>query len=170
MAAFLACVTRLGARLEYADVAWNIIASRFQFGIRHSRTPSSRRNLTGSPTPISLLMVFLTVFLDVVHKDATTSIKKSLPPKEQEKARKAYLNELVLLLCFKCLPLMFSFILLFYLLLPAAAKIIKESSFEIWQFDLGLTLFVFIEAAILVFAILSTSLTIKVLRRYRNTS
>lgn len=119
-------------------------------------------------SPISLLMVFLTVFLDVVHKDVTTSLKKPTPPKEQRKARKAYLSELLSLLTFKCLPISLSFILLFYLLLPTTAKIIQESSLEIWQFDLGLTLFVFIEVAIFTFAILSTSLAVKIILKISN--
>ena len=112
---------------------------------------------------ISLLMVFLTVFQNINYNGVVKILEKSVPSTAQKAARKKFKNEIKRNLIFRSFPITFSFITLFYLMLPNSVHIMKNSRISLWYFDINWTLFLFIEIAVLSFIIFSFYLIIKLI-------
>ena len=119
---------------------------------------------------ISLLMVFLTVFQNINYNGVVKILEKSVPSTAQKAARKKFKNEIkrmagraMFTTTFRSFPITFSFITLFYLMLPNSVHIMKNSRISLWYFDINWTLFLFIEIAVLSFIIFSFYLIIKLI-------
>lgn len=106
-------------------------------------------------------MVFLTVFLNMNYSEVNKLLNSTTPSMARECERKRFKNSLRSNLYFKSIAISLAFIFLFYLLLPKTIDIISYSKIDFWNFDINLTLFVFIESAISVFIVISVSTNIK---------
>ena len=71
----------------------------------------------------------------------------------------------VLLGC--ALPLTCAFTALFYVNLPAAARIMRGSRLDLWDFDVDRTLYVLVVVALLVFALFNLGLALKLIGKWR---
>ncbi|MCU0117052.1 hypothetical protein N8H74_02220 [Pseudomonas sp. B2M1-30] len=69
---------------------------------------------------------------------------------------------------FSCaLPLAIAFVALFYVNLPPLVKIMRSSTLDLWDFDVGNTLFVMVAYALLVFAALNIWICVRLLTKWR---
>ncbi|MDX9671785.1 MULTISPECIES: hypothetical protein [unclassified Pseudomonas] len=68
----------------------------------------------------------------------------------------------------RALPLTCAFTALFYVNLPSALGIIRSSTLDLWNFDVDRTLYVMVVLALLAFALINASLTLKLIRKWRN--
>ncbi|MGU9853520.1 hypothetical protein ACU680_22330 [Pseudomonas koreensis] len=67
----------------------------------------------------------------------------------------------------RALPLTCAFTVLFYVNLPAAVRIIRSSTLDLWDFDVDRTLYVMVVLALLAFALINVELTLKLLKKWR---
>jgi hypothetical protein len=113
---------------------------------------------------ISILIVFITVFADILGR----SIDEIIVLKKPSQGESDYCNNLKKKYA-KYVPLTFIFfaanVVIFYLLLPTSVYILSESKISIWKFDLGATLFIVIELGILILVIFAISMLVKILKR-----
>ncbi|WP_226500783.1 hypothetical protein [Pseudomonas sp. MWU16-30322] len=79
--------------------------------------------------------------------------------RSREKVRKAFYS--------RALPLTCAFTVLFYVNLPAAVRIIRSSTLDLWDFDVDRTLYVMVVLALLAFALINVELTLKLLKKWR---
>lgn len=113
---------------------------------------------------LSLLIVFQTVFYDILSKDVTVFIKKEIYGKQTPVSRGIYRRELIRIVI-KVTFLFLSYLVLSYLLIPESISILKNSSFSLWNFDIKNTLFVFIEIYLFVFTALSFELMFEMYKK-----
>ncbi|POA49628.1 hypothetical protein C1893_03900 [Pseudomonas sp. MPR-ANC1] len=66
------------------------------------------------------------------------------------------------------LPLTCAFAALFYVNLPAAVRIIRSSTLDLWDFDVDRTLYVMVVLALLAFALINARLTLRLLKKWSN--
>ncbi len=116
---------------------------------------------------LSLLIVFQTVFYDILSKDVNTFVEKEIYGKQTPTSRGIYRRELIRI-TIKTSFLFFSYLILFYLLIPESISILKTSSFSLWDFDIRNTLFVFIEIYLFVFTALSFELMFELEKRIKD--
>ncbi|MNG23910.1 hypothetical protein D3C84_1085700 [compost metagenome] len=65
------------------------------------------------------------------------------------------------------MPLTCAFAALFYVSLPAAVRIMRSSTLDLWDFDVDRTLYVFVVLALLVFALFNLGLALKLIGKWR---
>jgi hypothetical protein len=65
------------------------------------------------------------------------------------------------------MPLTCAFAALFYVNLPAAVRIMRSSTLDLWDFDVDRTLYVFVVLALLVFALFNLGLALKLIGKWR---
>jgi len=107
-------------------------------------------NLGDIYSAISIILVFITILLDLIIREAVSYIDSPAPDSSKKKEI-GRLNEkrkkiiVILIVVF----LFYGFI--FYLLLPNTFKIIEHSEISAWNFDLASTFYVFINFCLLGF-------------------
>ncbi|WP_025112710.1 hypothetical protein [Pseudomonas sp. H1h] len=85
-------------------------------------------------------------------------------PQSRRRSRKKVRDALY----WRALPLTCAFAALFYVNLPSAVAIIRSSSLDLWNFDVDRTLYVMVVLALLAFALINASLTLKLIGKWRN--
>lgn len=81
--------------------------------------------------------------------------------KARERAAKSVCSVLWLIV----FPIFVSFLLLFYINLPTAVRIISNSRLSLWNFNVDSTLYVFVVLALLVFVLYNLWLIIRLIRK-----
>ena len=112
---------------------------------------------------ISILLVFITVSINIVYPRINNYLHTRPPSKKRPNDRKKYKNEVKGYIIFKTIPLFFFLLLLFYLCLPTTINYLINGKLEIWNFDLTITLFIFIEVSILILLSINTFLLFKII-------
>ncbi|VVN96599.1 hypothetical protein [Pseudomonas fluorescens] len=82
-------------------------------------------------------------------------------------ARKRSRKKITAVLLGCALPLLSAFSALFYVNLPAAVRIMRTSTLDLWDFDVDRTLYVMVVQALLVFALFNVRLTIRLVTKWR---
>jgi len=113
---------------------------------------------------LSIIIVFLTVYYDILSKDISTFISKKVWGRNAQKSRDLYRRELTII-SIKSIALSAFYLVIAYLLIPETVFIIKNSQINLIEFDLKNSLFVFLEIFILVFMILSFEMLVKIIRK-----
>ncbi|MNL39252.1 hypothetical protein D3C87_1615190 [compost metagenome] len=83
-------------------------------------------------------------------------------------ARKRSQRKVMSVLLGCAMPLTCAFMALFYVNLPAAVRIMSNSTLELWNFDVDRTLYVMVVCALLVFAALNVWLTIRLIAKWHH--
>ena len=103
---------------------------------------------------IGILLVFATVALDFFVKEVQTFDKKTIPDAAQIIRLKEYRQEKYSII-YKLLGVFVFYLILFWLLIPKSVEIFKTSRFDIWDFNVISTFYVFINFCILIFIVLT---------------
>ncbi|QVW23221.1 hypothetical protein KJF94_25795 [Pseudomonas hormoni] len=116
---------------------------------------------------VSGLLLTLTTFMfnlawPRLHEALELDEKQS-GPQARKRSREQVIN-----VFFSCaLPLTCVFVALFYVNLPAAVRITRGSTLDLWDFDVDRTLYVLVVLALLVFALFNLGLTLKLIGKWR---
>lgn len=116
---------------------------------------------------VSILIVFGTVFLDLVSRRVDSIVGQRRPSSQEHNARTALVREFRKTLFAMALPLSMGLFVLAYLLLPTSILVVRESSISLWNFDILSTLFLAVHAGVIVLFFLSLALLVRLLRRFR---
>lgn len=116
---------------------------------------------------ISLILVFAFVLFDIRYPQIVKQLEKDLPPKDRVKDRELYARDLRQTILLGALPLVIIYCLLLFLFTPTLISILKDTNFQLLQFDFVLTAFVLVYFFILVFAIWSLYLAFRLVYRRR---
>lgn len=116
---------------------------------------------------ISILLAIILFFYDKTTSSIKNVLEKPLPPKKQTVEFEKVKNEIFIS---TGISLIYSLIYLifFWLLLPTSFKIVMNTKFSIWNFDLSSTIYIIINFTILVFFIISMKNSIKLIQRYNH--
>lgn len=117
---------------------------------------------------VSLLLALLTFMFNLAYPRITQEIDKPLPPQAQKEERKIQQKGTTRLIFFGSLPILLSFIALFYINLPKSIEILSTSIFNIWNFSIIPTMFIMIELAVLGFSVLNIWCLYKLIKRWRD--
>lgn len=98
---------------------------------------------------ISVFLVFISFILSNIDKKVEAILKKEKPTDAQKTALEKYRKEIRHFFKFQLCPILIVFAVTFYLLLPHTIKIIANSEFSFWDFDILNSLFICIEGGIL---------------------
>lgn len=112
---------------------------------------------------ISLVLVFAFVLFDIRYPQIQKELKKLIPDKTLVEERKFFRTKLKECLLYKNSILILIYGLLLYLFLPLLIRVLKNSRFEIWNFELIHTAFILIIGLIFVFFLWSIYLAIKLI-------
>jgi hypothetical protein len=82
-------------------------------------------------------------------------------------ARKRGRGKVMSVLLGSAVPLTCAFMALFYVNLPAAVRIMRSSTLDLWDFEVDRTLYVMVVVALLVFALFNLGLTLKLIGKWR---
>ena len=122
----------------------------------------------GDIVAVSGLLLTLTTFL---FNLAWTTLSEALAldeyqsgPQNRRRSREKVKDAFY----WRALPLTCAFTALFYVNLPSALGIIRSSTLDLWNFDVDRTLYVMVVLALLAFALINASLTLKLIRKWRN--
>ena len=113
----------------------------------------------------SLIFTIIALTFNSQVKEINYIIEEKEYDRTSPESRKTQKNIVVRAILLKAFPLFLAFWILFYTLLPKAITLIKESSISLWHFDTVNTLFIFIEAIILLFAIRSFYMLLKLFNK-----
>jgi hypothetical protein len=116
---------------------------------------------------ISILLVFLTILLDLTSKEVNEIISQPKPDRNRTKELSAYNSKTRKVLFGKVIPIILSYIVTAYILLPKTIDIFRRSEFKIWNFDTLLTLFVSIELGLIVLVTVSIYLALKLISKLK---
>ncbi|MFU2329329.1 hypothetical protein [Pseudomonas sp. NFX98] len=83
-------------------------------------------------------------------------------------ARKRSQRKVMSVLLGCAMPLTCAFMALFYVNLPAAVRIMSNSTLDLWNFDVDRTLYVMLVCALLAFAALNVWLTIRLIEKWHH--
>ncbi|WP_419712580.1 hypothetical protein [Pseudomonas sp. NFX224] len=117
---------------------------------------------------VSGLLLTLTTFM---FNLAWPRLNEALELDEKQSgplARKRSQRKVLSVLMGCAAPLTCAFIALFYVNLPAAVRIMSNSTLDLWSFDVDRTLYVMVVCALLVFAALNVWLTIRLIVKWRH--
>ena len=115
---------------------------------------------------VSGLLLTLTTFMfnlawPRLHEALELDEKQS-GPQARKRSREQVIN-----VFFSCaLPLTCTFVALFYVNLPAAVRIMRSSTLDLWDFDVDRTLYVLVACALLAFAALNVWLTVRLIAKW----
>lgn len=112
---------------------------------------------------LSIILVFVTIALDIFIKEAEDFSSKSKPDSSQNKLLNKY-NRTKSTLISKLSAVTFFYLLIFYLLLPNTIKIIDNSNFSFWKFDLVNTFYVIINFGLFILFIIALLKTYKLIK------
>lgn len=116
---------------------------------------------------ISLILVFAFVLFDIRYPQIVKQLEKDFPPTDRVKDRELYARDLRQTILLGSLPLVIIYCLLIFLFTPTLISVLKDTNFQLLQFDFVLTAFVLVYFFILVFAIWSLYLAFRLVYRWR---
>jgi hypothetical protein len=121
----------------------------------------------GDIVAVSGLLLTLTTFMfnlawPKLHEALELDEKRAGP-----QARKRSQRKVMSVLLGSAVPLTCTFMALFYVNLPTAVRIMRSSTLDLWDFDVGRTLYVMVALALLVFALFNLGLTLKLIGKWR---
>lgn len=116
---------------------------------------------------VSVLMIFLGVFVDLVHREADRIVQMPKPSSDETLKRKALIRSLGVLLFIKALPLTIAISMFSLVLLPTTISIVASSRLNVLHFDILNTLFIMINGSIFILSAVSASIAVRVGERYR---
>jgi hypothetical protein len=105
----------------------------------------------------------------MAHAASTTVLKEPVPSEAQVAARRVLRSRLWQVLLWAVLPVFLALTGLFYLCLPTTITVLRTSRFQLWAFELDMTLFVYLEIAIAACAIVTGVMGIRLLRKLIHT-
>jgi hypothetical protein len=105
---------------------------------------------------ITVLMVFLTFLLQAIDNQITVQIDAPTPNVSKTIERAKFKKKLRVLLITKSIPITIAFAITSYTLLPKSISIIHHSRFDLWNFDILNTIFIFIELGAIGLTVYST--------------
>ncbi|WP_338583880.1 hypothetical protein [Pseudomonas sp. MAG733B] len=117
---------------------------------------------------VSGLLLTLTTFM---FNLAWPKLDEALELDEKQSgplARKRSQRKVMSVLLGCAMPLTCAFMALFYVNLPAAVRIMSNSTLELWNFDVDRTLYVMLVCALLVFVALNVWLTIRLIAKWHH--
>jgi len=114
----------------------------------------------------SLLLVFVAVLFGVRYPQITKDLEEE-PKEESAEAKGTLRHQLCTSLLANCLPLVVIDGAVFYLFLPLAVRIVRESRFDAWGFDFARTTFLVIAGLVLLFFVWSVYLAVQLARRIK---
>ena len=121
-------------------------------------------NLSNILSAISVILVFLTIIFDILSKEVDVLVGKKKPLEKEGEYRKE-LQTAFRRSASNTVLHSIAFLMLTFLLFPTVFTILKNSSLNLWNFDVLNTLFVFIYIFVIIFSILSIRMTYKILKR-----
>jgi hypothetical protein len=111
----------------------------------------------------SLVLVFVMVLFDLRYRQIQSDLQEFIPAGEE--AKRDLMGKLRRSLLVNCGPLLLVNGGASYLFLPLFVRILGESRFEPWNFDLSRTSFVFIALLVFGFFLWSAYLAVQLVRR-----
>ena len=102
---------------------------------------------------ISLLLALLAILSGVFYPRINKILKENKPGKGKKLDRKNYKWRIRGVITFHCLPLLISYIFLFYVCLPSTIEIRQVSNFDPWNFDVINTIFVFVNILLFIISV-----------------
>jgi hypothetical protein len=116
---------------------------------------------------VSGLLLTLTTFMfnlawPRLHEALELDDKESGPL-----ARKRSRGKVLGVLFSRAVPLTCAFMALFYVNLPAAVRIMRSSTLDLWDFNVDRTLYVLVVVALLVFALFNLGLALELVGKWR---
>lgn len=115
-------------------------------------------------TYLSLLIVFLIFFYDILSKEVNELLIKGID--KEGSVRKMYRRHLIII-SFKVGSLTLFYSVITWVLLPEWFNIWGNSSVSLWEFDIKTTLLFYLEFLLLVFTYLSFELCSKIIGRWK---
>ncbi|MBV4485952.1 hypothetical protein HU727_010165 [Pseudomonas sp. SWRI153] len=115
---------------------------------------------------VSGLLLTLTTFM---FNLAWSALNEALAQDEYQKgsqSRKRSRDKVLGAFYWRALPLTCAFTALFYVNLPAAVRIVRSSTLDLWDFDIDRTLYVMVVMALLAFALVNGALALRLLRKW----
>jgi hypothetical protein len=98
---------------------------------------------------IGVILVFLTFLLGSIQTEISKILEEKRPEVSQSAQVEIYKSKIRNTLYLKSLPISIVFAIISYLLIPSCVKIFKESCFDIWNFDVLNTIFIFVEIGLI---------------------
>jgi hypothetical protein len=114
---------------------------------------------------ISILLVFITVFVDLNSKEVGTLISSKLPLPHEDSYTSELINSFKKSII-KSLFLMIFSISIVYSIMPVIVDIIMSSKISLWYFDIQNTLFILMFIGIVALAFISLSSCVSIIKRY----
>jgi hypothetical protein len=113
---------------------------------------------------ISVLLVFVTVLFSIRYPEINKVIEEELEIRKP-KALKSQKEKIIKTIIFKWLPVVLLNLIVVYVTTPLAVKIIKHSSFAIFNFDFLRTSFILIWSCNIMFFLYSVFLLVMLVRK-----
>jgi hypothetical protein len=117
---------------------------------------------------ITLFLVFVLVLFDIRYPQIQKELNKKIPDKILTSERMFLRKELISCLLQKSLPLIILYGILLYLFIPLFFQVISTSKFQIWNFDILPTAFIFIILLIAIFWGWSIDMAIMLIKNIRD--
>ncbi|MEA1883431.1 MAG: hypothetical protein U9N62_02795 [Thermotogota bacterium] len=124
---------------------------------------SLRQDVLDAIQASSILLVFITIFFNISYYKILSILKKEIP--EGKLAKQRLINEMNYRILSFSFPVVFINASCFYLFMPLAVRIIKNSTFRFFDFDILLTGFIFIVFGLGIFLFWSLFLLYKSIRK-----
>lgn len=116
---------------------------------------------------VSVLMVFLGVFVNLYHREADLLVQVPKPSSDEILKRKALIRSLGVLLFIKAIPLTIAVSIVSLVLLPTTISIVASSRLNVLHFDILNTLYIMINVSIFILSAIIASIAVRVGARYR---
>lgn len=116
---------------------------------------------------ISLILTLLTFLFNLAWPDIKNTLDQDdhINGSQAKQRRREKINKTIY---FKAMPMLASFVLVFYTTLPKAVEIILSSKLTIWNFNIENTIYVMIVYSLLAFTLLNTHLIFRLFQKKRN--
>jgi hypothetical protein len=116
---------------------------------------------------VSILIVFFTIFLDLLSRRVDNLIQQKKPSSAEYVAQKTLIRNYRKTIYGMAIPLSLGLCVILYVFLPTTVNIIKTAHFMLWDFNPLEVLYVVINTGVLVLMILSVILLVRLIQRLR---
>lgn len=116
---------------------------------------------------ISLILTLLTFLFNLAWPDIKNTLDQDdhINGSQAKQRQREKINKTIYL---KAMPMLASFVLVFYTTLPKAVEIILSSKLTIWNFNIENTIYVMIVYSLLAFTLLNTHLIFRLFQKKQN--
>jgi hypothetical protein len=116
---------------------------------------------------ISLILIFVFVLFDLRYPQIMEDLAKEIPLATRTKERIKHKSNLTKTLFLKSIPLVAILGVILYLFLPTSIRVLSESEFQLWRFDLLRTAFLIVFGLIFIFFVWSVVLLLRLVSRIK---